>query len=141
MIVPKLGPDAFKTYQIVMPVSTHFRPATCQEVECGGYARGWRTTVLPDSEQAAYIRRHSGRRFTEEKNADGTVSFTFPPGQTCFRAADHRATLNREPFYVVKDGDFRGNPRGTAPVRRSQRDWLDDFANHQQSIADTRERG
>ena len=141
MIVPNLGAEHFKTYQIVAPTSTHFRPATCREVECRSYMNGWRTTVLPDSPQALYIRRSSGRMFAESRNPDGTVSFTFSAGQTCFRAADHRVSLEREPFYVVRDRDFRGNPRGTSPVRRNARDWVDDFATHQQAIADTGARG
>lgn len=141
MIVPKLGPEAYKTYQIVAPVATHFRPATCQEMECAGYTRGWRTTVLPDSSQAQYIRHSSGRKFASEMNADGTVSFTFPPGQMCFAAADHRVSLQREPLYVVRGGDFRGNPRGTPSIRRKSTEWVDDFATHQQSIADRIERG
>jgi hypothetical protein len=143
MIVPRLGPEAFKTYQIVAPLSTHFRPATCREVECGGYMRGWKTTVLPNSPQAAYIRRSSGRRFTEAPNesGDGTVVFTFPPGQQCFRASEHRKSLEREPLYVVRGGDFRGDPRRETPHRMRADDWVDDFAEHQQGLADRIEQG
>lgn len=143
MIVPRLGPEAYKTYQIVAPVSTHFRPATCKEIECAGYTRGWKTTVLPDSPQARYIRHSSGRKFTEAKNenGDGTVVFTFPPGQTCFRAADHRKSLEREPFYVVRGGDTRGDPRQEAPRRFRSGDWVENFADHQQSISDRIKRG
>ncbi len=138
MIVPRLGAEHFKTYQILAPVSTHFRPATCQEVECAGWANGWITTVLPDSPQANYIRRSSGRQFTEtvNENGDDTHVFTFPPGQQCFRASEHRKSLEREPLYVVRGGDFRGDPRAETPVRRRAEDWVDDFAEHQQQIAD-----
>lgn len=143
MIVPRLGPEAFKTYQIVAPIPTHFRPATCREVECAGYVNGWRTTVLPDSPQANYIRRNSGRQFSETKNSngDGTVVFTFPPGQTCFRASEHRVSLEREPLYVVSGGDARGNPLRTPAVRHRAADWVDDFAEHQQAIADRIKQG
>lgn len=143
MIVPRLGAEHFKTYQILAPIPSHFRPATCREVECAGYTRGWRTTVLPDSPQANYIRRSSGRAFTEapNENGDGTVVFTFPPGQQCFRASEHRKSLEREPLYVVRGGDFRGDPRGETPVRRRAADWVDDFAEHQQQIAERIEKG
>jgi hypothetical protein len=143
MIVPRLGAEHFKTYQIVAPLSTHFRPATCREVECAGYTGGWRTTVLPDSPQANYIRRSSGRRFTEEPNpnGDGTVVFTFPAGQQCFRASEHRKSLEREPLYVVKGGDFRGDPRGEQAQRMNAPDWVDNFAEHQQGLADRIEQG
>jgi hypothetical protein len=141
MIVPNLPAEAFKTYQIVAPISTHFRKATCEEAQCRGYTLGWKTKLLPDSGQARYIRSSSGRRFTEERNADGTVTFTFPPGQMCFRASEHLVSLEREPLYVVKGGDFRGNPHGVPSVRRNARDWVDDFATHQRAIADRVERG
>lgn len=141
MIVPRLGAQHFKTYQIVAPVPTHFRKATCEEVQCGGWARGWVTKVLPDSPQANYIRRSSGRRFTETKNEDGTVSFAFPAGQMCFQAANHRKSLEREPLYVVRGGDARGNPMGIPSIQRRASEWVSDFAEHQQQIADQIERG
>lgn len=141
MIVPRLGPESYKTYQIVAPLRTHFRPASCEEAQCQGWANGWKTTVLPDSPQANYIRSRSGRRFIEQRNQDGTVSFVFSPGQMCFRASEHRVPLEREPFYVVRGGDFRGNPRGIPNVRHKAGDWVDDFANHQQSIHDALQRG
>lgn len=142
MIVPRLGAEHFKTYRIVAPLSTHFRPASCREVECQGYMHGWKTTVLPDSPQANYIRRSSGRSFREGGlNPDGTVTFTFSAGQMCFRASEHRVPLEREPLYVVQGGDFRGNPRGITPIRRRGTDWVEDFAEHQQAIADAKKRG
>jgi len=131
MIVPNFS--THKAYQIVAPVSTHFRKATCKEVECRGYVNGWVTRVLPDSPQALYIRAHSGRRFIESRNEDGTASFTFPPGQMCFRASDHHVSLEREPIYVVRDRD--------AVSRRESHNWVDDFATHQQSLRDALERG
>ncbi len=140
-IDPAAGAEHFKTYQMIAPVSTHFRTATCKEVECAGYVNGWRTMVEHGSAQAQYIRAKSGRHFTETRNGDMAV-FTFPPGQMCFRAADHRVSLEREPVYIVRGGDHRGNPRGTAPiVHASAENWVDDFATHQDGIARRIERG
>lgn len=140
-IDPKIGPEHYKTYQITAPKTTHFRKATCKEVECAGYVNGWKTIVPDRSPQASYIRGASGRKFTETKQPDQLVEFLFPPGQMCFRADDHRISLEREPFFVVRGGDYRGNPRGIEPVVRKVEDWVDDFATHQQGIADAIQRG
>lgn len=138
-IEPALPVGAVKTYGILAPRSTHWRPSTCAEVECPAWRSGWRTLVQVTTElgaqQAYYIRMHSGRAFTAgDPDADGMVTFVFPPGQQCF--AEHPKRLEREEIYVVRDGDWRGNPRGTAPTRHKRAaDWVDDFANHQDRLA------
>lgn len=136
---PALPAAAMKTYGIEAPSSTHFRAASCAEVNCSAYLNGWRTVVDTGSElgqrQADYIRRESGRLFTVEETEPDQLTFVFEAGQKCFR--QHRKRLDREPLYVVRDGDHRGNPRGTSAQRHSGPDaWLDDFANHQQQLAD-----
>lgn len=138
---PKAGIAAYKTYQLIAPISTHFRRATCAEVDCPGYLNGWRTTLAADDERCDYIRRHSGRRFTEERTADGMVTFHFSPGQMCFRAGEHVKSLEREPLYIVRDGDHRGNPTGHRRLHVNGADWIDDFGTHQQRIADEHQAG
>lgn len=144
-IEPKLPPEAMKTYAIVAPKDTHWRDATCAEVECGAWRAGWVTTVdtaTPlGAKQANYIRLHSGRHFTpEEAHGSSVVKFWFPPGQTCFQP--HRIRLEREEIYLVRGGDHRGNPRGEAGRRHARAvDWVDDFANHQQTLADRLKQG
>lgn len=142
-IIPQLGAEQYKTYQLLAPVPTHFRPGTCEQADCHAYRYGWVTRVDESTElgqrQAHYIRRQSGRSFTEEREA-GLAVFRFPAGQPCFRR--HQISLEREPLYLVKDGDFRGNPRGTAPRRHVRAaDWQEDFAEHQQNIASAIEKG
>lgn len=132
-----------KTYGIVAPKATHFRPATCAEVDCPNYTGGWRTTVDESTElgqaQGHYIRNEAGRRYTEVREASMTT-FTFEAGQTCFR--EHETRLDRPEIYVVRDGDFRGNPRGTAPrVHQDPQAWVDDFGEHQERLADRMGRG
>lgn len=135
---------AYKTYELDAPLSTHYRPASCAQVECPQQAGGWRTPVDESTElgqrQAHYIRRVSGRHFTEHRDEAGLTVFTFDPGQTCF--AQHQVPLEREPVFLVVDGDWRGNPYGTRPYRhRNAGDWIEDFGGHQQDIADRIERG
>lgn len=134
------GPELFKTYRIQQPLATHYRKVSCKEYGCNGYRNGFKTVVPAVSEQAAYIRGRSGRRFTESRDGDMAI-FEFPPEQQCFRSGDHRIPLDRPAFFSVVDGDFRGNPYGTRPVRMRPEDWVDDFANHQQDLADQHQKG
>lgn len=143
-ILPAAPPDAFKTYAVSSPVATHTRVATCREVECQHYLAGWVTTVDLGTDlgkrQAGYIAAKSGRAFTRE-GVPGTMlmRFTFPPGQKCF--SEHRVPLDRPALYVVRGGDWRGNPRGDTRLFKRAEDWVDDFAEHQSKIIQARGRG
>lgn len=141
-ITPKLPPEALKTYGIMAPKETHFRRASCKEVDCPRYANGWKTIVDLSTDlgvkQARYIREHSGRKYTVTKEGE-LATFVFGPEQQCF--TPHSVPLEREPLYVVRGGDWRGNPRGTPTVRRGAADWVDDFANHQDQISRKIEKG
>ena len=149
---------SFATEGVAVAVSANTRPAptsraraaTCAEVDCGAYLHGWQTTVDESTDlgqgQAHYIRKNSGRRFVESRvlSDEGVplTAFRFEAGQRCFRADEHRARLERPEIYLVRDGDWRGNPRGTEPRRHaSAADWVDDFANHQETLANRLKEG
>jgi hypothetical protein len=137
-----MGPDAYKTYAVVSPLSTHFRPASCEEIGCPHYLNGWRVRVEGLSPQDIHAAKNSGRRWVEQRVAEGETWLVFEAGQSCFRVSTHRTRMDRPPLYVVRDGDHRGNPRGTkARVHHSPGNWLDDFATHQQAIADEIKKG
>lgn len=142
--IEPVGPmQAYRTYDISAPLATHYRKATCQEVDCPAYANGWDTRLDPnDSEQRKgldYIRLHSGRHYIDmTKPADAVVTLRFPPGQQCFRP--HRVPLEREAVYRVRGGDWRGST-GLIVAHKRPADWVEDFALHQQGIADRIERG
>jgi hypothetical protein len=147
-IEPNMPAAAYKTYSIAAPRATHWRPATCAEAQCDAYLHGWKTVIDEATElgmgQAYYIREQSGRRFREERLPGGRTEFYFEPGQRCFRSGDqrHYVRLDRQEIYVVRDGDHRGNPRGTEPRRHTRaRDWTEDFALHQDRIARQTQRG
>ncbi|HEX6968890.1 MAG TPA: hypothetical protein VF174_08810 [Micromonosporaceae bacterium] len=133
-IDPALPAYAYKTYEITSPISTHFRDATCDEAGCLAQRNGWETRVDETTDlgqrQAHYIRQRSGRQFTER--LDGVTVFTFPPGQRCF--AGHKVPLERPEIYVVRGGDWRGNPFGDRQ-RLSADAWVNDFGEHQDRIA------
>lgn len=92
-------------FRVAMPASTHRTEATCEEVDCIHYLGGWQTIVAIDSPQDVYIRKHSGRRWTVEKIGDNALTYTFEPGQKCFR--DHTRLNGREPFYLHETAEGR----------------------------------
>ncbi len=125
-------------YKILNPALTHFRPATCEEVDCVAYLNGWKTTVDESADlgaaQADYIRRRSGRRYTEDRTPTGLTEFTFPAGQACFRAGEHKTNIGRAPLFVVDSGDRR--------YRHTSADsWADDLRTHVGGIVDEINKG
>jgi hypothetical protein len=143
-IDPALPVQAFKTFQISAPRSTHFRKATCAEADCPHYLEGWQSVIDERADlgqkQAYYIRKQSGRRFREERN-EGVTVFSFEPGQTCFASDDHLVRLDKPELYIVRDGDWRGNPTGRHRQHTRPGDWVNDFGEHQLRIAEQHERG
>lgn len=139
-VEPKLPATAMQTYAILAPVATHWRAASCEEAGCGAFLRGWTTTVDEGTElgqrQAHYIRHDRTRGYTESRTEVGLTTFIFAPGTRCFRSVDHRLPVGKPEIYVQREGDWRGNPRGTGP-RQFQRpaDWVDHFAEHQDRLA------
>lgn len=141
--------DQMKTYGLSAPQATHYRRATCREVDCPNYANGWRSgfdvTVPAKAEAARLLRLHSGRLFTVEEIRGGPldtvqmVIFTFGPGQECFQP--HSVALEREPVLYVRDGDWRGNDTGFKHVFGSNVAWVDDFGEHQEKIKSVFDRG
>jgi hypothetical protein len=139
---PKMGPESYKTFAIAAPLSTHHRPANCEEIDCPDYLHGWRIRVEGLPPEMVHAAKTSGRRFTELQVADGETWLVFEAGQRCFKATQHRTRIDKPELFIVRDGDHRGNPRGTKG-RLHQRavDWQDDFATHQQGLADAIQEG
>ncbi len=132
----------YKSYEFSMPAVTHTRPATCGQVDCPTQASGWITPVDESTElgqkQAHYIRRLSGRIHTEGPR-DVFTLFTFPPGEECFEP--HTIPLDRDPVFVVRGGDWRGNPRRERMTHDRPDYWVEDFAQHQDRLATRINRG
>lgn len=146
-ITPNLPASAYRTFQIISPISTHWRPATCEEAECEQYARGWKSAIDETTElgqkQAWYIRKQSGRKYTESRDEQpGLTVFTFEAGQTCFAAGQHKVPLGRPEHYLVKGGDWRGNPAGI-PTRKHTKPefWIEDFNENQDRLIRTQQAG
>lgn len=142
-IAPSLTVASMQTYQIAAPASTHWRDATCAEFGCTNHHNGWHTTVDESTSlgqgQAFYIRHDRSRSCTEERLPGGLTCFTFPAGQKCF--SQHRVRVPRPELYIVKGGDWRGNPTGQRRVHANAADWVDDFGEHQLAVIDGMKRG
>jgi hypothetical protein len=141
-IQPQLPPQFYRTYQLASPLTTHFRKATCAEVGCEHYRIGWQVRIEGLRPELLKAAKTSGRSYREEHRAEGETYLVFEAGQACFRAGEHRIRTDRPPLYIVRDGDHRGNPRGTkARLHQRPEHWQEDFAGHQQKIADAIQEG
>lgn len=157
-IIPAAPAAVMKTYSLIAPEDTHRRPASCEDVDCQHWREGWASVfdeTDPDQQSSAeYVRRMSDRKFVEARGArvphlDGGTSlvvgegpltvFQFDAGQKCFRT--HTMSLEREPLYVVRGGDHRGNPTGEYRQHANGEDWVDDLATNLDANRALRENG
>jgi hypothetical protein len=95
-----------------VPDPAFWRKATCKEVNCSHWEKGWQTVLDLSPQQPGgdlglmrarynYIRDSSGRSFKEEW-VGSTVTFLFPAGQTCFRS--HQMPVERDPVFLHRPG-------------------------------------
>lgn len=153
---PALPVGMMQTYAISAPLATHYRPASCEEIDCPHWRNGWVTVVDEATDlglgQAAYIRTEMHdtakpgqagdgiRWYTERRTDDGMTAFVFAPGQRCFAALDHRVPLERPATYLVRGGDWRAR---TGLIRRHVHgaDWMEDLHGTTDRLAELHERG
>ena len=106
-------------YRALRPITSHWRIATCAEVDCPNHLLGWKT-ILPATDLAnmALIRR-SGLSFKEIPGVDLTT-FVFEAGQECFegQAKRHRTRLERDPIFLR-------NRETMEPIQ-----WIDNMNEH-----------
>lgn len=141
-VMPLMGPEAYKTYGIRAPLATHWKPATCEQVDCPAHAHGWRVRVEGLPAELLHAARTAGRRYRELEVAADEHYLVFEAGQPCFKAAEHRVRVERPELYVVQDGDRRSDPRAASRTVHSGPDaWVDDFATHQDKLADAANKG
>lgn len=137
--MPRQGPpsNAYQTYAIRQPAGTHFRPATCEEIDCPEFLNGWLTRVPIGSEHEHLITSGgTGRRYHEVTAiASAEREFLFDAGQPCFRASTHQVPLGKPATFLLKVGD--GGPR----VLPGADAWRDDMGEHLDKVREQRERG
>jgi hypothetical protein len=131
-IQPQLPVQAYKTYALRQRPAPRAREASCAEVDCPNYLHGWRTSLDPliHGAQIAHVRADRTRKHVETRSVDGRVVFTFEAGQTCFQT--HHVEMRT--LYLVRGGDWRAVTQPGRQLRSDQ--WVDDFGEHQQTLAD-----
>lgn len=138
-IDPNLPVQQYQTYSITAPTDTAI-VAACEQVGCPQWQHGWDSVIDEATDlgkqQAAYIRTQSRRTFRELRTEAGLTVFRFESGQRCF--AEHRT---RPEIYLVRDGDWRGNPTGRQRQHTRPADWVEDMAENQGRLVDLQERG
>jgi hypothetical protein len=121
-----------RPYTLHAPRATHTRAASCEDTGCLAHRYGWTTAIDETSDlgqrQADYIRRWSGRAFTEHRDEDGLTTFTFEAGQVCF--TEHRVRTDRPPLYVIGQANRVGAD-----------EWVDRFNARSERIEEMRSRG
>lgn len=144
-IEPLMGPAAYKTYGFSRPLATHWRHATCEEVDCPNYLNGWVSDLdesTADGQMYAAMIRNDHSRSRKEERMDGFTRFRFAAGTPCFKVSEHRTPLLRPPLFYSRGGDWRGNPTGQPTrVHRSAENWVEEFGEHQDNLKSLVDRG
>ena len=115
-----------KVFQATWPKSSHWRQATCEEVDCPHYLLGWVTRVVRGSENDLHIRADKKRRYKMGKEGE-LNAYYFEAGQQCFRgeAGDHYKKLERG-AWLTKNAANR-NPLFLERVAMEPQQWIDEF--------------
>lgn len=140
-IAPLGQPQEYRTFQITSPISTHWRPATCAEIDCPHYLGGWRVRVEGLTPEMLHSATTSWRKYSELHVAEGENWLVFEAGQTCFRASTHKKLLDRQEIFIARDGDFRGNPTGKVRKHTRPEFWLEDMQENQGRLSDLHKQG
>lgn len=137
-LAPKGPIQAYQTFKVGAPPS-HYRRATCAEVDCADYLNGWTMIVGLSDHAVLHAVRTSGRPFTETIGPT-SVTFDFEPGAPCRTPSVHRVLVKPE-IYVVRHGDWRGNPTGRKRIHSRPEFWVEEFGENQQKLNEIIQRG
>lgn len=139
---PVLPPGAYQTYEIDAPLATHWRRATCQEVDCPKYLNGWISKVVRNSSDESILKHACqvyGISWKSIELVDGFNCYRFDAGQRCFKFMTHHVPLERPATFYLKGGDWRGSDFTRIFDKPEQ--WIDHFAHHQDKLSSAVERG
>lgn len=140
-VPPKMPTHCYKTFRVMSPISTHYRPATCEEAKCDAFLNGWtyNKTALAAG-NLLYAVTHAGKRYREVEH-DKETYLVFEPGQRCFHSSTHVVPLERPEFYFSGRGDHRSFSTRKAQKFTRPEDWQDSFATHLDMIRREIEKG
>jgi hypothetical protein len=145
-IQPQGGPELYKSYSWARPLRTHWREATCEEVQCDDFVNGFMFTCDISTplgqRQYDFLTHDRERSYTVDEEGPYIRHFIYPPGTRGFAGNkhDHRLPIGREPLLLVRAGDWR---KYLAPAYQhaSVDDWVEDFATNQDKIQEIQKRG
>ncbi len=140
-IQPIGGVSSYQTYQIKAPIATHWRKATCAEIECAHYLNGWRVRLESLPPEMVHAARNSGRKFTELHVSAEENWLVFEAGQACFQESAHKVPLDRQELFIVRDGDWRGNPTGRVRQHTNPEHWVEQMDETFDGIRTAQQRG
>lgn len=143
----QLGPEYYQSYTASMPLSSHWRRALCEEVDCSDFLSGFVFTCDISNElgvkQYQYLAKQDKDRSPSiQRVSEHIFKFVYKPGTPCMKRGDHRLPIGKEPIFLVRGGDWRGNPRQIATRRHTSAEfWVEDFAQNQDRITTTIQKG
>jgi hypothetical protein len=147
-VMPKLPVEAMTTYSIQAPAQTHWRVATCAEADCANWRNGWRIhiekiTKLANGEKLVADIKGSGKSWRVLDLGLGQTFWEFEAGQSCFNGdvGQHRVRVGRPELFVVRGGDWRGNPRAERRVHTDIAGWIDDMSTNRDKLMTRLARG
>jgi hypothetical protein len=148
VIAPQADPRAYRTFRVTAPVSSHWHRVSCEEYQCPDYRNGFfidvdLSTDLGKAQYDYLSKKDKKRKGTMQRMTWTVVRFTYPPGSRPFdgNSHEHYQPIGRPPYYLVHDGDWRGNPTGFKRFFQKAEDWIDMSANHQDQIATQLQKG
>lgn len=147
-MAPLADPRAYRTFRVVAPVSSHWRRVSCAEYACADWTNGFfididTSTDLGMAQYEYLSKKDKSRKGIMQRMTWTIVRFTYPPGSRPFdgNAHEHYHPIGRPPYYLVHDGDWRGNPTGFKRFFQRPEDWVDMSANHQDQLAHNVQKG
>lgn len=144
--LPPAGPvQGYQTFHIHTPRGPQFeRPATCEEAGCVNWANGWATALDPTAQvDLVEALRHSGRPYREISESPTRTVFYFAAGTPCFRSSQHTVMVRPDipELFIVRDGDWRGNPTGRTRTHTRPEHWVEEFQETTESVRTRIEKG
>lgn len=125
-----IGPShAYQTFAVKSPMATHFRKATCPEVNCKAYQEGWTVRVQHLDERLWAAIKASGRRYRRYDLTEDEGYLAFDPGQLCFQVDEHRVRTDRPEIFLVGRGDWRSFKPSQAE-RMQPEHWVERLYGH-----------
>lgn len=136
--LPKVGPENRRTFMLRDRPAEKARRVPCGPHNCRYHRDGFVVRLAAtDAARLHHVRSDRSRRHVELAPDGEVVVFRFEAGQQCYGEHwDHTDTL-----YLVRGGDWRGNPRGDGRAHVRAADWVEDMSEQLDRVITDRTRG